>query len=374
MTAGRAESGLGRSRVGERRFTHGLVIGKFYPLHAGHSALILAAQRSCARVTVEVLAASVETIPLEVRADWVREEHPAVRVAAAVDDAPVDFASPAAWDAHTAVIAGLLDAPVDAVFTSDAYGAELARRLGATWVQLDAGRALTPVSGTAIRADAASHWHELAPVVRASLAARVVVLGAESTGSTTLAAALADELGTLWVPEYGRELSQTREGGLSEPWRSDEFDLVVDRQMAWEQHALRRVPVPVLVCDTDVLATALWHERYVGRPAPRILQRSADHVPDLYLLTGDEIPFVQDGLRDGRHIRHAMQERFRRVLEGQDAPWMEVRGSVTQRVAASVPAVRAAIERRLTFGAPLEGRPHEEQLALQRGSSSRTTG
>ena len=358
----------------ERRFGHGLVIGKFYPLHAGHSALIRAAQRDCARVTVQVLAASVETVSLEMRADWVGEEHPGVRVASAVDDSPVDFSSPAAWDAHIAVIAGLLDDPVDAVFTSDAYGAELARRLGATWVQVDKGRAFTPVSGTAIRADVAGHWHELAPAVRASLAARVVVLGAESTGSTTLAAALADELGTLWVPEYGRELSQTREGGLNEPWRSDEFDLVVERQMAWEQHALRRVPVPVLVCDTDVLATALWHERYVGTPAPRILERSAGHAPDLYLLTGDEILFVQDGLRDGEHLRNAMQERFRQALEEQDAPWLEVRGSVTARVEASVPAVRAAIERRLTFTAPLEGRPHEEQAVLQRGFARRTTG
>ena len=127
-------------------------------------------------------------------------------------------------------------------------------------MQIDEGRRINPVSGTAIRADVAGNWHELAPAVRAWLTARVVVLGAESTGSTTLAEALADRLGTLWVPEYGREHSVIREGGLTAPWRSDEFDLIVDRQIALEQQALRQVPVPVLVCDTDVLATALWHE------------------------------------------------------------------------------------------------------------------
>ncbi|MET0955217.1 MAG: nicotinamide mononucleotide transporter, partial [Cryobacterium sp.] len=47
-------------------------------------------------------------------------------------------------------IRALLDAPVDAVFSSDAYGAELAARLGAEWVQVDPGRRHTPVSGTAI--------------------------------------------------------------------------------------------------------------------------------------------------------------------------------------------------------------------------------
>lgn len=350
----------------ERRFRHGLIIGKFYPFHAGHAQLVREALRACDEVTVEVLGASVESIPLQTRVDWVREEHPTARVVSVVDDTLVDFASASAWDAHTAVIASLLDRPVDAVFTSDPYGAELARRLGAAWVQVDPGRVGTPVSGTAVRADLAGHWHELPPAVRASLAARVVVLGAESTGSTTLAEALADHYRTAWVPEYGRELTVTREGGLDAPWRSDEFDLIVDRQIAMEDAALRRVPVPLLVCDTDVLATALWHERYVGTPAPRIFERAAQHRPDLYLLTGDEIPFVQDGMRDGEHIRHDMQRRFREVLAAQPVPWLEVRGDVAARVEASLPAIDAALARRASFAAPLEGRPHDEQVALQR--------
>lgn len=353
-------------RVSERRFRHGVVVGKFYPLHAGHAHLIRSAVRACERVTVEVIAASVESIPLERRAAWIREGHPTVRVVDLLDDTPVDFGSETAWEAHTATIRGLLDEPVDAVFTSDDYGAELARRLDAEWVQIDPGRVVNPVSGTAIRGDLAGHWSELSSATRADLAARIVVLGAESTGSTTLAEALAAELGTLWVPEYGREISVTREGGLDAPWRSDEFDLIVDRQIEWEGDALRRVPVPVLVCDTDVLATALWHERYVGTVADRIHARAAAHRPALYVLTGDEIPFVQDGMRDGEHIRADMQERFRAVLAAQPVPWLEVRGSVAERLAAALPAVRAAVARWTAFEAPLEGRPLAEQEALRR--------
>lgn len=98
----------------------------------------------------------------------------------------------------------------------------------------------------------------------------------------------------------------------------------------------------------------------------RIFERAAAHTPDLYLLTGDEIPFVQDGLRDGEHIRHEMQDRFRAALAAQQIPWIEVRGDVAARVAASVPLVRDAVARRLTFAAPPEARPHDEQVALQR--------
>jgi HTH-type transcriptional repressor of NAD biosynthesis genes len=88
-----------------------------------------------------------------------------------------------------------------------------------------------------------------------------------------------------------------------------------------------------------VLATALWHERYVGEPAPRNLERAAAHQPALYVLTGDEIPFVQDGMRDGEHIRHDMQQRFREVLAAQPVPWVEVRGSVQERVVAVLPLI-----------------------------------
>ncbi|WP_194765346.1 AAA family ATPase [Microbacterium sp. UFMG61] len=353
---------------------HGLVLGKFYPFHSGHSHLIRQAQRLSDRVTVQVLGASVESIPLDVRADWIRESHPGVRVAAAMDDAPVDFDSESAWDEHMAVIEALLDGPVDTVFSCDAYGGELARRLDARWVQVDEGRRINPISGTAIRADVAGNWHELAPAVRAWLTARVVVLGAESTGSTTLAEALADRLGTLWVPEYGREHSVTREGGLDAPWQSPEFDLIVDRQIALERQARREVPVPVLVCDTDVLATALWHERYVGASARRLFDAADAHRPLLYVLTGDEIPFVQDGMRDGEHIRHDMQQRFRDVLAAQPVPWIEVRGGVSERVDAAASALEPLLAAHLRFAVPLEARPVDEQRALQRDAEASSLG
>lgn len=340
----------------DRRFQHGLVLGKFYPPHTGHHHLIRTALGACERVTVEVLASEVESIPLADRVAWLTEDHPTARIVGGMDEAEVDYDSAAAWEAHMVPIRALLDSPVDAVFTSDGYGAELAGRLDVTWVQVDPGRTENAVSGTAVRADLAGHWHHLTAATRAGLAARVVVLGAESTGSTTLAKDLAEHLGSAWVPEYGREHSLTREGGLTAPWRSDEFDLIVDRQIALEDIALRRTPRPLLICDTDVLATALWHERYVGTPAPRIVERAVEHRPDLYLLTGDEIPWVDDGTRDGEHIRARMQERFREVLADQPVPWVEVRGTPSDRVEQAREWVERAVSARSRFAVPLEQR------------------
>ncbi|MCB7136323.1 AAA family ATPase [Cellulosimicrobium marinum] len=350
-------------------FAHGLVIGKFYPPHAGHVHLVRTALSRCERVTVQVLASSRESIPAATRAAWLRAETPGAHVVHGLDDAPVNYADPHAWDAHVTVMRALLDPahpPVDAVLTSDRYGAELARRFDATWVQVDPDRRHLPVSGTAVRADPAGHWWALPAPVRSWYGRRVVVLGAESTGTTTLATDLAARLGLDAVPEFGREWSRDRPGGLAAPWHTAEFDLVAREQARREDHAATTSPVPLLVSDTDVLATTLWHERYVGRRSPSVEALAAARRPDLYVLTGDEIPFVQDGLRDGEHVRHAMQDRFRVVLAatgphlddpadvvhhlgaaelpGPDGtlpgvPWFEVRGDRATRVAQAMAAV-----------------------------------
>src|SRR5690606_5849369 len=130
--------------------------------------------------------------------------------------------------------------------------------------------------------DPVAHWHRLAEPVRGALARRVVVVGAESTGTTTVAAALCDALRqrggshglTRWVPEHGRDftlqklateralatLAGRRPPLLDElEWRTDEFVAIASRQNADEDRAAR-IGGPVLVCDTDAFATGIWHE------------------------------------------------------------------------------------------------------------------
>ena len=179
-----------------RRYGHGFVMGKLYPMHAGHQALIRSAQAVCDRVTMLVQGhEQVESIPLDVRVDWVRREHPQVRVVGV--DNPVDvvdFESAEVWDRHMAVIEAHLppdQGPVDAVFTSDGYGAELARRLRAEWVRVDPDRSSMPISGTAVRADPAASWWALPTPVREWFCRRLAVTDGQ------LAHALAAHFGTL---------------------------------------------------------------------------------------------------------------------------------------------------------------------------------
>jgi HTH-type transcriptional repressor of NAD biosynthesis genes len=73
------------------------------------------------------------------------------------------------------------------------------------------------------------------------------------------------------------------------------------------------------------------------------LAMAAERRPALYILTSDDVPFVQDGLRDGEHVRRWMTERFRTVLADSGVPWYEVTGSREDRLARAMEAISGTI-------------------------------
>ncbi|MFE3541576.1 AAA family ATPase [Nocardia sp. NPDC059177] len=343
-------------------FAHGLVLGKFYPPHAGHHHLIRTAAARCERLTVLVCASSVESIPLADRVAWMREIHtePGVSVVGTMDDVPMDITDPDIWDAHMAVFLAAVPEPVDAVFTSESYGEELGRRFGARSICVDPDRRRHPVSATAIRRDPVAHWEFLSAPVRAALARRVVVLGAESTGTTTIAKALAAHYETGYVPEYGREFSERKLAALGPgghwsqvEFTSAEFPVIAARQQETEDLAAR-VSGPVLICDTDSFATSIWHERYLGFPHPTL---TADRRQHLWLLTDHEgVPFEDDGLRDGEHLRPWMTERFRTELTRTGRRFVLLTGTHDHRLATAVAAVDELLAEGWALADPLPER------------------
>jgi len=166
-------------------------------------------------------------------------------------------------------------------------------------------------------------------------AKRICVLGAESTGTTTLAKALAKSLQTSWVEEYGREYSEQKLAHNDPVWRTGEFTAIAEEQTRRENWAACKAN-RVLICDTNAFATVLWHRRYMGSDSSAVEEIAGRGKCDLYLLTGDEISFVQDGLRDGEHIRHEMHRWFEEALAAQAGRWHIVRGSPEERLREAV--------------------------------------
>ena len=150
---------------------HGLVIGRFHPPHRGHKHLIDTAAAQVERLTVIAFGRTGEEPPIDLRGAWLAQIHADanVRVVPLLRDRRTDFSDPVLWEEWMRDIRAAAEpsGPVDVVFSSEPYGNELARRLGAEEVAVDVERRTVPISGTAIRADPGANLDFLEPVVRA---------------------------------------------------------------------------------------------------------------------------------------------------------------------------------------------------------------
>ena len=165
---------------------------------------------------------------------------------------------------------------------------------------------------------------------------RVCLLGAESTGKTTLARALAERFATVWNPEYGRPYTEIgRPPGAA--WTSWEFTHIA-RMHCWYEDFLASLARRVLFSDTDAFTTAVFHEVYVGTPA-RGFDELVRRRYDLFLVCGLDAPWRHDGARQFEEQRQWMHERYLRRAQESGSPWLLVEGPLDVRLDAAAAQV-----------------------------------
>jgi HTH-type transcriptional regulator, transcriptional repressor of NAD biosynthesis genes len=170
--------------------------------------------------------------------------------------------------------------------------------------------------------------------------ARVCLLGAESTGKTTLASALAEAYETVWNPEYGRvytEIGRSRDT----PWTSEEFAHIA-RVHCWYEDFLARFAQRVLFSDTDAFTTAVFHEAYLGRPA-RGFEELVARRYSLYLVCGTDVRWERDAIREFAEARRRHHETYLRHARASGSPWLLLEGTPSERLAAARGAVDALL-------------------------------
>lgn len=307
----------------------GLVIGKFYPPHLGHNYLIDAALADCDEVDVLVVDNPRYKIAAAERAHWLQAHHPRANVQIIPDINKDDNSE--AWAVHTKKFLGY--AP-DVVYSSERYGVTWAQCMGSRHVMVDNARKAVPISGTKVRENILDSWRYLSGETKAGLALRIVIVGAESTGTTTLTCALAKHYHAPWVPELGRYYTESILPSGAD-WSLEDFHRIGELQQHYEA-AIASRSNGLVFCDTNATATLLWQDRYCNEITPTMHQIAARDKADLYILTGDEIPFIQDGIRDGEAVRHHMHGAFKQLLASLGVPWIYVRGTPEVRLKKAV--------------------------------------
>ena len=172
----------------------------------------------------------------------------------------------------------------------------------------------------------------------------IALLGAESTGKTTLALALRDALvaegrDAVVVPEYLREFCD-REQRTPRP----------DEQRAIADEQTRRIAAAALthkfvIADTSALMIAVYSDQVFGDTGLYAHAQAAHaHGCDLTLLTALDLPWQADGLqRDGPQVREPVDEKVRAALQRAEAPYSVVFGTGATRARAALACVRRAL-------------------------------
>lgn len=278
--------------------TRGFMLGKFMPPHAGHLFCAEVGKARCDVMTVLVCSHAAEPINGYLRAKWMRACLPqagyrVLHMHCDIPQAPEDH--PDFWAIWREAIAEFHPEKIDWVFGSEGYIHRLADEVDARPFPVDPDRSNVPISATEIRADPWSNWAYVPVQVREHYQRRLVLVGAESTGKTTLAHNLAAHVKSLPIPEYGREYDAVFCHG--QDWVPADFEAIISGHLALANTIAARGG-PIVVEDTDAVQTLVWAEALLGRFSELLVEMARGSVlGKTYLVLDHTTPWYDDGTR-----------------------------------------------------------------------------
>lgn len=165
----------------------------------------------------------------------------------------------------------------------------------------------------------------------------VAVLGAESTGKTTLCRDLAAYFSGPWVPEYMRTYLQAKwdKQQLTCTW--DDLLPIAQGQIELENKLAKQADqtpdnTHYLFCDTSLFELMVYANWYYGDCPEALTKAALAHHYDLILLTEVDIPWVADDLRDSPHQREEISAYFASQLNIHQKPFCYIAGDRDERV------------------------------------------
>lgn len=310
----------------------GLTLGKFAPFHRGHQMLVETALTEVDELVVMVYATTVTEVPLQVRAGWIKEMYPSVRIVEAWDGPEGYGDTPEIRREQEMYILKKLDGlRITHFFSSEFYGHHVSRALGAVDRRVDEARSVVPISGTALRADYFAGRQYLAPVVYTDLITKVCFMGAPSTGKTTLAQAMAERHNTVWMPEYGAEYWLAHH--VDRRITLGQFEEIAPEHNNRED-ALTLQSRKYLFCDTNPITTYVFAKDYHGIAGPVLtkLAKEAERRYDVFFLCDTDIPYADTWDRSGDQKRKWFQNQIVGDLAERRVPFFRVGGTLEHRI------------------------------------------
>ena len=319
------------------------IFGKFLPFHKGHEAMIKFALTKCDHLTVLVCCSDKEKIKDITRKAWIENtfegnENIQIRSYNYLESELPNTSKSSESVSRIWSNIFIKEVPECSVLvTSEEYGKYVANYMGIKHIGFDPERSNVSISATEIRKDIFSTWPYLPDSVKKDLSIKVVVLGTECTGKTTLTERLAKHFNCSFVKEAGRDLIADS--------KSFEFN---DLYLVISEHAKRIEKSiigksPLIIIDTDIHITKSYAKFIFDKEIEVESTIYNSNKADLYLYLNNDVAFLQDGTRLSESNRNLLDKSHRQIIHQHNINITEITGHWEQRYEKAVEQINKLI-------------------------------
>jgi HTH-type transcriptional repressor of NAD biosynthesis genes len=323
--------------------TKAFMFGKFLPFHKGHEAMINFAVSKCDFLTVLICCSDKESVPDTIRKAWIEntfENRKNIEIRTfnyLESELPNTSETSESVSKIWADIFNKVLPDYSLLITSEEYGNFVAAFMNIQHMAFDIPKKLFPVSATAVRNNVFANWKYLPDSVKPDFAIKVVILGTESTGKTTLAEKLSKHFNCSLVLEAAREIIAD-----SNNFSFDDLHLVASEHSKRIDKTIL-ADSPLVIIDTDIHTT----KSYSRFTFEKELEISANiynsNRANIYLYLNNDVEYLQDGTRLSEAERNLLDLSHRQVLTDHKIDIIEIKGDWDERFQKAVEQVNKII-------------------------------
>jgi HTH-type transcriptional regulator, transcriptional repressor of NAD biosynthesis genes len=335
----------------------GFIGGKFLPLHQGHVYAIVHASTMVDELYVVLSHSQIrdkelckgtkmEYMPPQIRLRWLSQltrDMPHVKVVSIEDYEGNDDYD---WKKGAQLIKEAIGKPIDYVFSSESEYNDIFKELypDSQHVMIDPERSHVTICATAIRKEGVYRYWEFIPdFVKPYFIKKVVVVGTESCGKSTLTKNLAKIYNTTYVEEYGRTVCEEL-GGCEGIMVKEDYQKIAYGHKMKEIEAIDRANKVVFI-DTEAIVTQFYSNLYNDEHQPVLDEMAKLQDYDLWLYLEPDVKWVDDGLRvHGEvEVRDQNNQHLKALLEKQNINYITLNGDYVSRLKGAIDSIEMLV-------------------------------